>query len=125
MIDKDIKLSEIDKEALTKLNQLKYSVEGKFYNFEASSILNLIENYKKQNEELKQTLIYVNNYKRKLEEDLFNNCSNYVISKEEIKKKINEVFNEDLELDEKEKYLGNEIKRYIISKFQDLLEGDN
>ena len=53
MTDKDIKLSEIDKEALTKLNQLKYNVEGKFYNFEASSILNLIENYKKQNEKLK------------------------------------------------------------------------
>lgn len=54
------------------------------------TILNLIEKLQKENEELKDLIIHKNEYTKKLEEDLFENCSNYVIPKSKIKDKIEE-----------------------------------
>lgn len=42
----------------------------------------------KENEELKGLIAHKNGYTKKLEEDLFENCSNYVVSVQKIKDKI-------------------------------------
>ena len=45
-------------------------------------------NLKQENEELKGLIAHKNGYTKKLEEDLFENCSNYVVSVQKIKDKI-------------------------------------
>ena len=57
-------------------------------NDNAQTILNLIEKLQKENEELKGLIAHKNGYTKKLEEDLFENCSNYVVSVQKIKDKI-------------------------------------
>ena len=47
----------------------------------------------KENEELKRLVAHKNGYTKKLEEDLFENCSNYVIPKQKVKDKIEEYKN--------------------------------
>ena len=42
----------------------------------------------KENEELKNLMAHKNDYTKKLEEDLFENCSNYVIPVQKVKDKI-------------------------------------
>ena len=52
------------------------------------------ENYfklQKENDELKKLMAHKNWYTQKLEEDLFENASNYVIKKEKVKDKIEEL----------------------------------
>lgn len=49
---------------------------------------NLVERLQKENEELKNLMAHKNWYTQKLEEDLFENASNYVIKKQKIKDKI-------------------------------------
>ena len=44
----------------------------------------------KENEELKRLVAQKNGYTKKLEEDLFENCSNYVIPVQKVKDKIEE-----------------------------------
>lgn len=51
-------------------------------------ILNLIKQLQKENEELKRLMAYKNGYTKLLEEDLFENCENFVISKDRIKEQI-------------------------------------
>jgi hypothetical protein len=49
------------------------------------------ENYfklQKENEEVKRLIAHKNEYTKKLEEDLFENAENYVISKQKVKDKI-------------------------------------
>lgn len=53
------------------------------------------EKLKAKNEELKTLIAHKNGYTQQLEEDLFENASNYVISKQKIKDKIEEVKNEE------------------------------
>lgn len=50
--------------------------------------VNLIEKLQKENEELKKLMAHKNGYTKKLEEDLFENASNYVIPKKKIKELI-------------------------------------
>ena len=50
-----------------------------------------IEKLQKENEESKDLIAHKNEYTKKLEKDLFENCSNYVISKQKIKDKIEEL----------------------------------
>ena len=45
----------------------------------------------KENEELRGLIAHKNGYTKKLEEDLFENCSNYVIPVQKIKDKIEEL----------------------------------
>lgn len=49
-----------------------------------------IEKLQKENEELKNLMAHKNDYTKKLEEDLFENCSNYVIPVQKVKDKIEE-----------------------------------
>ena len=51
-------------------------------------IVNLIKSLQKENEELKRLMAYKNGYTKLLEEDLFENCENFVISKDRIKEQI-------------------------------------
>lgn len=83
-----------------------------------------IEKLQKENEELKRLMAHKNGYTKLLEEDLFENCSNYVIPIQTIKGKIEEL------KQEKEKYGNCLIKTYEdelvnrdIKILQELLEG--
>lgn len=63
----------------------------------SNSIRDSLENekLKKENEELKGLIAHKNRYTEQLEQDLFENASNYVISKQKITDKIEEVKNEE------------------------------
>ncbi len=68
-----------------------------YYNKEIVELTRILEHilsdYKrvlKENEELKRLVAHKNGYTKKLEEDLFENCSNYVIPKQKVKDKIEE-----------------------------------
>lgn len=50
----------------------------------------IIEKLQKENEELKRLMAHKNGYTKLLEEDLFENCSNYVIPIQKVKDKIEE-----------------------------------
>ena len=57
------------------------------------SMQHILSDYKrvlKENEELKRLVAQKNGYTKKLEEDLFENCSNYVIPVQKVKDKIEE-----------------------------------
>lgn len=57
------------------------------------SMKHILSDYKrvlKENEELKRLVAHKNGYTKKLEEDLFENCSNYVIPVQKVKDKIEE-----------------------------------
>lgn len=55
------------------------------------TILNLIKKHQKEIEGLKELLQKKNNYTHELEKDLFEGCSNYVVRKDKIRKKMKEV----------------------------------
>lgn len=62
----------------------------------ANKIEHILSDYKrvlKENEELKNLIAHKNAYTKMLEKDLFENCSNYVISRQKIKDKIEEYKN--------------------------------
>lgn len=66
-----------------------------YYNREIVELVRILDHilsdYKrvlKENEELKGLIAHKNGYTKKLEEDLFENCSNYVVSVQKIKDKI-------------------------------------
>ena len=52
-----------------------------------------VEKLQKENEEVKRLIAHKNEYTKKLEEDLFENAENYVISKQKVKDKIEEILN--------------------------------
>lgn len=54
-----------------------------------------ITDLQKENEELKMLIAHKNGYTQQLEQDLYENASNYVIPKQKIKDKIEEVKNEE------------------------------
>ena len=70
----------------------------------------------KENEELKKLMAHKNWYTQKLEEDLFENASNYVIKKQKVKDKI-----ETLEKIHKE-FPNNERLEVKIIAYKELLE---
>lgn len=57
-----------------------------------------------------------NKYTHQLEKDLFEGCSNYVIKKDEIREKIKELVNINVEL------LGADRYEYAVRVLQELLE---
>ena len=61
-----------------------------------------IKELQKKNDELKKLMAHKNWYTQKLEEDLFENASNYVIKKEKVKDKIKEI-GEKIRYEENEK----------------------
>lgn len=111
-------MNEEEKNAIEKIEDTFYSDLGKGINkfqkitlYEDSIrdvriLLNLLEKLQKENEELKRLMAHKNGYTKLLEEDLFENCSNYVIPIQTIKGKIEEL------KQEKEKYGNCLIKMY-------------
>ena len=79
-----------------------------------------IKELQKKNEELKNLMAHKNWYTQKLEEDLFENASNYVIKKEKVKDKI-----EDLKMsggsDGKDN-IENTARELVIEVLQDILD---
>ena len=49
------------------------------------TVLRAYEELRKENEEIKKILSYEIEYRQKLEEDLYQSCSNYVVPKDKIK----------------------------------------
>ena len=75
-------------------------------------ILNLIERLEKENEKLKKLIAHKNEYTKKLEEDLLENCSNDVVLKRKAKDKI-----EKLNKEEKEELKGMKGQdRYFVKQ---------
>lgn len=90
-------------------------------------ILNLVEKLQKENKELKRLMAHKNGYTKLLEDDLFENCSNYVISKQKVKDKIEELKNvsnaEELEdIMNRENYTIIELVQYVL---KELLNGND
>lgn len=77
-----------------------------------------IEKLQKENEELKRLMAHKNGYTKLLEEDLFENCSNYVIPIQTIKGKI-----EELKENGYWNYLEERDLETTIGILQELLEG--
>lgn len=72
---------------LIEINTQKYMIEvepGKFVDLKQVYL---------ENKELKNLIAHKNAYTKMLEKDLFENCSNYVISKQKVKDKIEEYKN--------------------------------
>lgn len=132
-------MNEKEKKAVERIEDTFYSDLGKGINkfqkitlYEDSIrdvriLLNLLEKLQKENEELKRLMAHKNGYTKLLEEDLFENCSNYVIPIQTIKDKIKE-----LNKKEKQELKGTKGQdRYDIKQqymyqrniLQELLEG--
>lgn len=86
---KDIlNLIEKQQEEIERLkNAEEYSKLGK------ETLLDTIHKQEKEIEELKQAMINKHKYTSELEKDLFENCSNYVVSKDKIRDKIKQIDN--------------------------------
>lgn len=83
-------------------------------------LLNLLEKLQKENEELKRLMAHKNGYTKLLEEDLFENCSNYVIPIQKVKDKIEELQKEynklDKQVDEYIKSVEKDVSTYYENK---------
>lgn len=100
----------IPKERLIEINTNKYIVE-----IENGKFVDLKEVYQ-ENKELKKLMAHKNWYTQKLEEDLFENASNYVIERQKIKDKIEKL------KEEKEYYYSREKIEELDDKIQVLQE---
>lgn len=85
------------------------------YNLEIlENILNELERLKKENKELKGMLKNRIKYTQELEKDLFENCSNYVVPKQVIRDKLEEL--------EEDNYDGEQYQLEIQGKIELLKE---
>ena len=93
-----MKISKKQKEAIEYLKTRLYGNEGcKYIDVSQEDLrifINLIDRLQKENEELKRLMAHKNGYTKLLEEDLFENCSNYVVPIQTIKEKIEELIKE-------------------------------
>lgn len=87
-----------------------------FIRWHYSGILKLYQKEKEENKKIKELLQKKNKYTHQLEKDLFEGCSNYVIKKDEIREKIKELVNINVEL------LGADRYEYAVRVLQELLE---
>ena len=82
-----------EKKAVETLKDLASTIYYGDMNFIESDdlkiILNLIEKQQKEIDDLKQLMAHKNSYTKQLEEDLFENASNYVVNKDKIRDLIN------------------------------------
>lgn len=85
---------EYTRQAIKDYFRKKYPKENLRFDFLDEEIVNEVLELGirvlKENEELKRLVAHKNGYTKKLEEDLFENCSNYVIPKQKVKDKIEE-----------------------------------
>ena len=96
-IEEDIKNAEHFIKSIKTDKEYKEDGWHGYYNKEIVELTRILEHilsdYKrvlKENEELKRLVAHKNGYTKKLEEDLFENCSNYVIPVQKVKDKIEE-----------------------------------
>lgn len=83
-------------EVIQKLESIRVSGDkGEIWNFECAIILNLITDKQKEIDELKEHIRKRIAYTQDLEKDLFENCENYVVSKDKIRDKIKELEEQD------------------------------
>lgn len=107
----------IPKERLIEINTNKYIVE-----IENGKFVDLKEVYQ-ENKELKKLMAHKNWYTQKLEEDLFENATNYVIEKQKIKNKIEELDNQQKQwLEDRELKASNREIIFARDILQELLE---
>ena len=88
IIEKLISAMKSDRELFTE------KTDKEIYTFFINALEFILSDYKrvlKENEESKDLIAHKNEYTKKLEKDLFENCSNYVISKQKVKDKIDEL----------------------------------
>ena len=87
----------------------------------AEILLKLIKKLQKENEEVKRLIAHKNENTKKLEEDLFENAENYVISKQKVKDKIRHY--QELQDNYIKKYDEiNEGLQAMINALQELIE---
>lgn len=115
---------------IKKFREEKIKDEDLLSFFEYVVILNLIEKSQKENEELKadrdkfkKALAKRITYCNELEKDLFENCSNYIVSKQKIKDKIEEI-QEDKTSKYYDMFLEERDLEYTIKILQELLESE-
>lgn len=107
----------IPKERLIEINTNKYIVE-----IENGKFVDLKKVYQ-ENKELKKLMAHKNWYTQKLEEDLFENATNYVIEKQKIKNKIEELDNQQKQwLEDRELKASNREIIFARDVLQGLLE---
>lgn len=91
----------------------------------ANKIEHILSDYKrvlKENEELKKLIAHKNAYTKMLEKDLFENCSNYVISRQKIKDKIEYLKDYIEENSDEQGYWGNRNPDVIYEQIEILEE---
>ena len=109
---------EIEKEDMSDEPKIAYLMQEIRAN---KTILNLIEKLQKENEEVRRLIAHKNEYTKKLEEDLFENAENYVISKQKVKDKIRHY--QELQDNYIKKYDEiNEGLQAMINALQELIE---
>ena len=123
---------------IAKLITTKFNNDYSIDNNDTEAIEHILSDYKrvlKENEELKadrdkfkKALAKRITYCNELEKDLFENCSNYVISKQKVKDKIEEL-NKQLEEDLQDEIKVNSNRFIIICQckngLQELLDGND
>lgn len=118
-MEEDINILEHLKNDFIKLINKKdeYVIERDKREKEARAIENLIKGYR----ELEERNKYLVQYRQALEEDLFENCSNYVISKDKIRK-YKEKFIKDKETEKSFMTQSGQINASLISFCDELLK---
>ena len=89
-----MKYTEEEKEAIDEAKTIVSIKYGSIMHIEIRNmekILNLLEKQQKEIEEKDKLICFNRKYINELEQDLFENASNYVISKEAIREKIKEI----------------------------------
>lgn len=123
-------------EAIERLEYIDrtYSCNNYYSIWDLKCIEILLSDYKrvlKENEELKadrdkfkKALAKRITYCNELEKDLFENCSNYVVPKQKIKDKIEELKSNPLKIKQNDKYYfeTHAYNKIIISVLQELIE---
>lgn len=97
-IEEDIEIIEsiIEEYENCSVPEVDMQVNVTFREKQNNALNHILSDYKrvlKENEELKRLVAHKNGYTKKLEEDLFENCSNYVIPVQKVKDKIEEYKN--------------------------------
>lgn len=106
-------------------NFLNYNIEKYLSGNEVCAITNLLDLYQKEKEKNAELKVLIERnlmYSHNLEKDLFENCSNYVISKDKIKAKIEEIQNRRIKDEECELALHGFQREAKIDVLQELLE---
>ena len=129
--EKDLKILLLDYKRVLKENEIlkeeKEQAWEEWNNLEQGSyeteqkIKQQIKKLQKENEEVKRLIAHKNEYTKKLEEDLFENAENYVISKQKVKDKIRHY--QELQDNYIKKYDEiNEGLQAMINALQELIE---